>query len=160
MLLTCWVYTGSFETSKQGEMLQEKCPFIGRLSMGNGSRMSQFNSGWYSIFLLKEKKGVMARGLFSQGRHMLLPMPCWDFPDSAIKGCFGVSLWILCTPNVLAVNILYRSNQNYPSVAPTSQGGFWSHRTQEFWFPTLTTILDLHDTAPSCSQNVTSVLSP
>jgi hypothetical protein len=28
----------------------------------------------------------------------------------------------------LAVIILARSNQNYPSVAPMSQRGFWSHK--------------------------------
>jgi hypothetical protein len=45
-------------------------------------------------------------------------------------------------PNVIVIIILARSNQNYPSVVPTSQDGFWSHRVYDFWFPTLTTILD------------------
>jgi hypothetical protein len=33
---------------------------------------------------------------------------------------------------VMMVIILARSNQNYPSVALTSQGAFWSHGAQEF----------------------------
>jgi hypothetical protein len=41
----------------------------------------------------------------------------------------------------MAVIILARSNQNYRSVAPMSQGHFWSPGTQEFWLPTLTPIL-------------------
>jgi hypothetical protein len=32
----------------------------------------------------------------------------------------------------LVVIILSRSNQNYPSVAPMSQGGFWNQGAQEF----------------------------
>jgi hypothetical protein len=39
----------------------------------------------------------------------------------AIKGCLRVSPWILYASNVMAVIILARSNQNYPSVAPNSQ---------------------------------------
>jgi hypothetical protein len=30
-------------------------------------------------------------------------------------------------PNVMAVIILAKNSQNYPGVAPMSQGGFWSH---------------------------------
>jgi hypothetical protein len=48
----------------------------------------------------------------------------------AIKGWFeDQSLNFFSVPNVMAVIILARSSQNYPSVAPMSQGGFWSHRT-------------------------------
>jgi hypothetical protein len=43
----------------------------------------------------------------------------------------------------MAVIILARSNQNYPSVALMSQGGFWSQGSLDFWFPILTVILDL-----------------
>jgi hypothetical protein len=42
----------------------------------------------------------------------------------------------------LADIILARNNRTYPSVAPTSQSGFWNHRAQEFWFPILSAILD------------------
>jgi hypothetical protein len=28
----------------------------------------------------KKKKGERAKGLFSQGRHALLVLLCWDFP--------------------------------------------------------------------------------
>jgi hypothetical protein len=59
-----------------------------------------------------------------------------------LKAVLRVDPWISCATNVLVVIILTRSNQNYPSVTPMSQGGFWSHGAQEFWFPTLITILD------------------
>jgi hypothetical protein len=62
-----------------------------------------------------------------------------------IKSWFKGSPWILCALNVMAVIILAGSNHNYPSVAPTSQGGFWSHGAQEFYFPILTNILDQSD---------------
>jgi hypothetical protein len=32
---------------------------------------------------------------------------------------------------VFVAIFLARSNQNYPSVVPTSQGGFWSYGAQE-----------------------------
>jgi hypothetical protein len=41
----------------------------------------------------------------------------------------------------MMVIILARNNQNYSSIAPTPQGGFWSHGAQKFWFSTLTSIL-------------------
>jgi hypothetical protein len=42
----------------------------------------------------------------------------------------------------MEVIILARGNQNYPSVAPAFQGGLWGHGAEDFWFPTLATILD------------------
>jgi hypothetical protein len=44
----------------------------------------------------------------------------------------------------MTVIILAKSNQNYTSVAPTSQGVFWSYRTEEIWLSTLAAILDSH----------------
>jgi hypothetical protein len=38
-----------------------------------------------------------------------------------------ISLWILSAPNVMAVIVLAKSNQNYPSITLMSQGGFWIH---------------------------------
>jgi hypothetical protein len=84
-------------------------------------------------------------GLFSQGRHALLAVPPWDYPGfyMQLTAILRVNPWILCVPNVLAVIILARCNQNYPSIASTSGSGFWSNGAQGFWFPTLSTILDL-----------------
>jgi hypothetical protein len=59
-----------------------------------------------------------------------------------LKIVLRVNTWLVYAPNVLVVIILTKSNQNYPSVSPTSGGGFWSHRAQEFWFPTLKAVLD------------------
>jgi hypothetical protein len=75
-------------------------------------------------------------------------MPCWlchvGFSQlfMQLKADLRVSLWIVCAPNVMAVISLTRSNQNYPSVAPVSQDGFWNHWADEFWFSALTAILD------------------
>jgi hypothetical protein len=46
----------------------------------------------------------------------------WDFHSwyVQLKANLRVSLWILSAPNLMAVIILARSNQNYPSVAPMS----------------------------------------
>jgi hypothetical protein len=69
-------------------------------------------------------------------------MPCWlchtrIFPSFLVqlKAVLWVSPWMLCVLNVLAVILLSRRNQNYPSVALTFGGGFWSHGAQEFSFP-------------------------
>jgi hypothetical protein len=43
---------------------------------------------------------------------------------------------------MLAVIMLAKKDTNYPNVAPLSQSGFWKG-AQEFWFPILSTILDL-----------------
>jgi hypothetical protein len=61
-----------------------------------------------------------------------LDSPCWLCCGSqllgAIKSWFeGQSLNLFSAPNVMAVIIFAGSSQNYLSVAPTSQGGFWSH---------------------------------
>jgi hypothetical protein len=45
-----------------------------------------------------------------------------------LKADLRVSLWILSATNVKEVIIFARDNQNYPSVTPTSLGGFWGHR--------------------------------
>jgi hypothetical protein len=72
----------------------------------------------------------MARGLFFHFWTHLVDGAVWDFCSCEVqlKADLRVSLWILCAPDVKVVFILARSNQNYPSVALTSQGGLWSLR--------------------------------
>jgi hypothetical protein len=92
----------------------------------------------------KEKRKKEKRSgweLFSDGWSWthLTGSAGWDFCGCQIqlKDDLLVNLWILSVPNVMVVIILARSNQNYPSVAPASQGGFWSHRAFGIWFPIL-----------------------
>jgi hypothetical protein len=92
--------------------------------------VTELDSDWCFIFCLlgEERKKRSCWGLFSQGggTHLAL-CAVWIFMTVGckLKADLRVSLWILSAPNVMAV-ILARSNQNYPSVAPTSQGGFWN----------------------------------
>jgi hypothetical protein len=110
--------------------------------------VTEYGLGWCSIFCLLKEKKKGRNGpwfcfvLFSPGQTCPVRCAALEFVWllGALKGFVWVSSWILCAPNVLVVIVLARSNQNYPSVAPMSQGGFWSHGAQEFWFPALTTI--------------------
>jgi hypothetical protein len=43
----------------------------------------------------------------------------------AIKDGFKDKFWVLFAPKVMVDIIFARSNQNYPSVSPVSQDGFW-----------------------------------
>jgi hypothetical protein len=74
-------------------------------------------------------------------------LPCWLCCGLQLlgetKGWFeGQSLNFFPECHAMAVIILTISGQNYPSVAPTSQGGFWGHRVEAFCFCTLVAILD------------------
>jgi hypothetical protein len=106
---------------------------------------------WLFVYLLlvgekkkDKKREKWPEGFFPPWEHTLFAVPLWDFPGCymKLKAVWRVTPWIICAPNVLSLIILARNNQNYPSVAPNSQGGFWSHRAQEFWFHTLTVIMD------------------
>jgi hypothetical protein len=68
-----------------------------------------------------EKEGFLASDL-----------SCWLCQGSElfgiIKGWFkGLSLDFFSAPHVMVDIILARSIHNYPNVAPTSQGSFWSY---------------------------------
>jgi hypothetical protein len=67
---------------------------------------------------------------FPQSQTCLAGCAAWDFHHCyvKIKTDLRVSLWISSSPNVMAVIILVRSNQNYLIVSLTSYGGFWYHR--------------------------------
>jgi hypothetical protein len=104
----------------------------------------KFDSGWCCISAWwrkemrkrqKKKKKKEKRSEKSPwGRRVFpgLDPPCWLCHVSQVLGPIkvwfeGQSLNFFSAPNVVAVIILARSSQNYPSVSPMSQGGFWRH---------------------------------
>jgi hypothetical protein len=57
------------------------CHITGRLSMGQGSRISEIDSDWLSVFcfLGEKKREKQPRGLYSQGWTQLADCAVQDF---------------------------------------------------------------------------------